>query len=208
MAAAAARGGVEDGMEAPLAGGEGVTSLFLGGRARVACCPRTLSASYSARSRRGQRIGTKMTTIRSLSPYAVRCRYTSALTSRAACDAAGIELVLLATPTTPTERMKEIAEASSGFVYLVSVAGVTGARTEVADRVGGLVTDLKGVTDKAVAVGFGVSEPQHAERIRNWGADGVIVGSALVKALGEAETPDAGLAALTEKMQSLSGVLR
>jgi len=88
------------------------------------------------------------------------------------------------------------------------VAGVTGARTEVADRVGGLVTNLKGVTDKAVAVGFGVSEPQHAERIRNWGADGVIVGSALVKALGEAETPEAGLAALTEKMQSLSGVLR
>lgn len=127
---------------------------------------------------------------------------------RAACGAAGIELVLLATPTTPTDRMKEIAEASSGFVYLVSVAGVTGARTEVADRVEGLVSKLKGVTDKPVAVGFGVSEASQAERLRNWGADGVIVGSALVKALGEAESPEAGLAALTEKMESLSGVLR
>tara|TARA_B100001057_G_scaffold90037_1_gene86270 strand:- start:265 stop:579 length:315 start_codon:yes stop_codon:yes gene_type:complete len=104
--------------------------------------------------------------------------------------------------------MQEIAEASSGFVYLVSVAGVTGARTEVADRVEGLVSQLKGVTDKPVAVGFGVSEASQAERLRNWGADGVIVGSALVKALGEAESPEAGLAALTEKMQSLSGVLR
>lgn len=115
----------------------------------------------------------------------------------------GIELVLLSTPTTPVERAKKIAMATKGFVYLVSVTGVTGVQTNVATRVEQLVEELRSVTDKPIAVGFGVSESKHAKQIVDWGADGVIVGSALVRALGEAETPEKGLAALKAKAEDL-----
>ena len=98
---------------------------------------------------------------------------------------AGIELVLLATPTTPQARMETIARETRGFVYLVSVTGVTGVRKEASTRVEGLIKSLKEVTDKPVAVGFGVSGGEQAKTIAGWGADGVIVGSAFVKRLGE-----------------------
>uniref|UniRef100_A0A453DTE5 Uncharacterized protein n=1 Tax=Aegilops tauschii subsp. strangulata TaxID=200361 RepID=A0A453DTE5_AEGTS len=84
-----------------------------------------------------------------------------------------LELVLLTTPSTPPERMKEITEASGGFVYLVSVDGVTGARATVNPRVESLLKEIKQVTDKAVAVGFGISTPDHVKQIAEWGADGV-----------------------------------
>mmetsp|Transcript_12051 Transcript_12051/g.19444 ORF Transcript_12051/g.19444 Transcript_12051/m.19444 type:complete len:341 (-) Transcript_12051:531-1553(-) len=114
------------------------------------------------------------------------------------CKANGVDLVLLSTPTTPLARMKKIADASNGFIYLVSVTGVTGMRSDVASRVEELVKSLKSVTDKPVAVGFGISEGAQARQVVKWGADGVIVGSALVKALGESESPEVGLAALKE----------
>ena len=116
----------------------------------------------------------------------------------AVCKANGLDLVLLSTPTTPTDRMAKIAEKSNGFIYLVSVTGVTGVRSGVESRVEGLVKSLKSVTDKPVAVGFGISKREQAAEVVQWGADGVIVGSALVKALGEAKTPEDGLAALKE----------
>lgn len=109
------------------------------------------------------------------------------------CKAAGIELVLLTTPTTPADRMSQIAEASEGFIYLVSVTGVTGARAEVSNRVEGLVATLKATTDKPVAVGFGVSKPEHVKQLVSLGADGVIVGSAFVRALGESGSAAEGL---------------
>jgi len=115
----------------------------------------------------------------------------------------GLDLVLLSTPTTPVERAKKIAQATKGFVYLVSVTGVTGVQTNVATRVEQLVEELRSVTDKPIAVGFGVSEAKHAKQIVDWGADGVIVGSALVRALGEAKTPEEGLAALKAKAEEL-----
>ncbi|MCO5603893.1 hypothetical protein L7F22_058047 [Adiantum nelumboides] len=101
----------------------------------------------------------------------------------------GLELVLLTTPTTPKERMLEISQASQGFVYLVSLTGVTGARSEVNSRVESLLQELKKVTAKPVAVGFGISTAEHAIQ---WGADGVIMGSAMVKLLGEAPSPKEG----------------
>ena len=119
-----------------------------------------------------------------------------------AAKKAGIELVLLVTPTTPEARMAKIAAASEGFVYLVSLAGVTGARAEVSDRVEELIQQLKRGTGKPVAVGFGVSQPEHAAKIKGWGADGVIVGSALVKALAEE-----GLDAMVDKIKSLRAAL-
>ncbi|KAK4408108.1 Tryptophan synthase alpha chain, chloroplastic [Sesamum angolense] len=104
-----------------------------------------------------------------------------------------IELVLLTTPTTPTARMKTIVEASEGFVYLVSSVGVTGARASA--------------TSKPVAVGFGISKPEHVKQVAGWGADGVIVGSAIVKLLGEATSPDEGLKELEMFTKSLKSAL-
>ncbi|KAM0872673.1 hypothetical protein ACQ4PT_038544 [Festuca glaucescens] len=73
-------------------------------------------------------------------------------------------IVLLTAPTTPAERTKEIAEASQGFVYLVSTNGVTGPRATVDLRVKDRLREIKQVTDKAVAVGFGISTPEHVRQ--------------------------------------------
>lgn len=118
-----------------------------------------------------------------------------------------IELVLLTTPTTPTSRMKAIVEASEGFVYLVSSIGVTGARGSVSARVENLLRDIKEATTKPVAVGFGISKPEHVKQIAGWGADGVIVGSAMVKVLGEAKSPEEGLKELENLTRSLKSAL-
>lgn len=119
----------------------------------------------------------------------------------------GLDLVLLATPTTPTPRMKAIAEKTQGFVYLVSVTGVTGMRGSTESRVEGLIKQLRETTDKSIAVGFGVSGPEQAKQIKDWGADGVIVGSALVKALGESSGPEEGLKAMTDLASSIRGAI-
>ncbi len=95
----------------------------------------------------------------------------------------GIEVTLLVAPTSPIERIEAIASKSQGFIYLVSVTGVTGVRTQIENRVQELITRLKNVTDKPIGVGFGISEPTHAKQIKEWGADAVIVGSAFVKRL-------------------------
>ncbi|XP_059660426.1 tryptophan synthase alpha chain isoform X1 [Cornus florida] len=118
-----------------------------------------------------------------------------------------IELVLLTTPTTPTNRMKAIVEASEGFVYLVSSVGVTGTRTSVSGKVESLLQEIKEATCKPVAVGFGISKPEHVKQVAGWGADGVIVGSAIVKLLGEAKSPEEGLKELEIFTKSLKSAL-
>ncbi|KAK9281698.1 hypothetical protein L1049_004602 [Liquidambar formosana] len=118
-----------------------------------------------------------------------------------------IELVLLTTPTTPRDRMKAIVEASEGFVYLVSSIGVTGARASVSERVPMLLQEIKEATTKPVAVGFGISKPEHVKQVAGWGADGVIVGSAMVKLLGEAKSPEEGLKELESFTKSLISAL-
>ncbi|KAG6549108.1 hypothetical protein Mapa_009334 [Marchantia paleacea] len=110
--------------------------------------------------------------------------------------AVGLDLVLLTTPTTPKERMQAITEVSQGFVYLVSLTGVTGARANIEARVEKLLKTIKEATDKPVCVGFGISNGQQARQIAEWGADGVIIGSAVVKLLGETGTPEQGLQAV------------
>jgi tryptophan synthase alpha chain len=95
----------------------------------------------------------------------------------------GLDLVLLVAPTTPPDRMARIHAASRGFTYLVSVTGVTGVRTSLESRVGPLVSQLKAQGGTPVAVGFGISGPEQARQVRDWGADGAIVGSALVKVM-------------------------
>lgn len=121
--------------------------------------------------------------------------------------AAGIELTLLVAPTSPMERIRAIATQSQGFVYLVSVTGVTGIRTQVNTRVQSLLQDLHQVTDKPIGVGFGVSQPEQAQQLRRWGADAVIVGSAFVKHLA-AGTPAGGLQSIEQLCQSLKEALR
>ena len=98
----------------------------------------------------------------------------------------GLDLVLLVAPTTPEERMIRIAQRSRGFTYLVSVTGVTGERSRMETRVEGLVKKLKQSSPVPVAVGFGISGAEQVRQVRSWGADGAIVGSALVKRMAAA----------------------
>ena len=103
---------------------------------------------------------------------------------RVAADA-GLAVVSLVAPTTPAERRRAIAERSGGFLYCVSLVGVTGARAALPTTVARLVRDVKAVSPVPVAVGFGVSRPAHVKALAKAGADGVIVASALVDALGQ-----------------------
>jgi tryptophan synthase alpha chain len=95
----------------------------------------------------------------------------------------GLSLVYLVTPRTPPERRRMIAERCTGFLYAVSLAGVTGARRSLPSGVGRFLTGVRALSPVPVAVGFGVSTPQHGRRLAPY-TDGVIVASALVDALG------------------------
>jgi tryptophan synthase alpha chain len=119
----------------------------------------------------------------------------------------GIEVVLLVAPTTPQERIEAIAHQSQGFIYLVSVTGVTGMRNQLESRVQGILQQMRGVTDKPIGVGFGISQPEQARQVKNWGADAVILGSAFVKRLADG-TPAAGLSAIGEFCQKLKSAIR
>ena len=103
-------------------------------------------------------------------------------------ESRGLDLVLLVAPTTPKNRMKRISECTRGFTYLVSVTGVTGERTVLENRVQTLIEELKESSSSPVAVGFGISSPQHIQQVKSWGADGAIVGSALVNKIAKSET--------------------
>jgi tryptophan synthase alpha chain len=118
----------------------------------------------------------------------------------------GVELTLLVAPTSPIERIKAIAAQSQGFIYLVSTTGVTGMRTQMQSRVKDLLSELRQVTDKPIGVGFGISQPEQARQVVDWGSDAVIVGSAFVKRLSEG-SPKEGLTAIGEFCQSLRSAI-
>jgi tryptophan synthase alpha chain len=116
-----------------------------------------------------------------------------------ACRAAGLALVRLVTPTTPPERAAAIAAKSTGFLYCVSVAGVTGARTDLPAGLIDRIKWLRTQTDVPILVGFGISSPQQVEAVCEV-ADGAIVGSALVRLVAEqAGNGPAALAAAVER---------
>ncbi|WP_341531127.1 tryptophan synthase subunit alpha [Nostoc sp. UHCC 0302] len=119
----------------------------------------------------------------------------------------GIDLTLFVAPTTSTERIEAIARSSQGFIYLVSLTGVTGMRSQMEARVPDLLKQIRGVTDKPIGVGFGISQAAHARQVRDWGADAVIVGSAFVKRLAEG-TPEQGLSAIADFCQSLKTAIK
>jgi tryptophan synthase alpha chain len=102
--------------------------------------------------------------------------------------------IRLVAPTTPQDRMKEIGEHGSGFVYLISSLGVTGMRDQLPAELSATVQRLRSATTLPVCVGFGVSRPEQAEQVARI-ADGVVVGSAIVRAAGESVERVAQLAA-------------
>jgi tryptophan synthase alpha chain len=112
----------------------------------------------------------------------------------------GMAVIYLVAPTTPPERRERVAARSGGFLYCVSLIGLTGARSALSPEVRTLVSDVRGVSPVPVAVGFGISTPEHVKAVADADADGVVVASALVDALG-ADGRD--VAAVTELVRDL-----
>jgi tryptophan synthase alpha chain len=120
----------------------------------------------------------------------------------AVASEAGIAVVYLVAPTSSPTRRAAVAQRTGGFLYCVSLVGVTGARTSLPSTVARLVHDVKAVSPVPVAVGFGVSKPAHVRAIAKAGADGVIVASALVDALGPEGRNVAALAGLVAQLRA------
>lgn len=99
------------------------------------------------------------------------------------CKDAGIELISMIAPTSE-ERIETIAKEAEGFIYCVSSMGVTGVRSEINTDIGSMVAHVKNVTDTPVAVGFGISKPEQAQKMAAL-SDGAIVGSAIVKIVAQ-----------------------
>jgi tryptophan synthase alpha chain len=117
-----------------------------------------------------------------------------------ACDAAGIALVALIAPTTPPERLAAIGAHARGFLYTVSVVGTTGERATLDEHFAEVIARAKASTSAPVALGFGIATPEQARQAADAGADGVIVGTRLVRAAGEAEDPAAAVGALVGEL--------
>ncbi len=103
-------------------------------------------------------------------------------------QAAGLNFIRLATPTTDDKRLPKVLQNTSGFVYYVSITGITGAAEAEAGDVGPEVARIKAQTDLPVIVGFGINTPEKSEAIAST-ADGAVVGSAIVKKIGDGESP-------------------
>jgi tryptophan synthase alpha chain len=99
---------------------------------------------------------------------------------KGATDQAGLDLIFLLTPTSDSSRVEAVSRLGRGFIYYVSVAGVTGARSAVADTLAARVTSVRSELNLPLVVGFGISDPSQAAQVAKV-ADGVVVGSALVK---------------------------
>jgi tryptophan synthase alpha chain len=121
---------------------------------------------------------------------------------REACDAHGLALVPLVAPTTTPERMAAIGASARGFVYAVSVVGTTGERKTLGESYAEVVAHAKASTTVPVAIGFGIGTPEQASQAADAGADGVIVGTRLVRAAGEADDPAAAVGELVESFSA------
>lgn len=106
-----------------------------------------------------------------------------------ACDTRGVALVPLVAPTTPDDRLAQIGARARGFLYTVSLVGTTGERLALSERFAEIVARAKASTRAPVALGFGISTPEHAAQAAQAGADGVIVGTRLVRAASESSCP-------------------
>ncbi len=120
------------------------------------------------------------------------------------CEKQGLDLIFLVAPTTTDERIRKILQKDSGFLYLVSRLGVTGAREDVSSSTKELLARVK--TEIPKAVGFGISTGEQAEEVRKAGSDAVIVGSAFVKIIEEGKDTNERLEALARELKS--GILK
>jgi len=105
-------------------------------------------------------------------------------------DAAGLDLIFLLAPTSNDERIKIIVKNSSGFIYYVSLTGVTGVRSKLDRDIRGQVEKIKKITPLPIGVGFGISTPRQAQKVAKW-ADAVVVGSAVIKTIQQSKTSSA-----------------
>ena len=121
---------------------------------------------------------------------------------RRAVVAHGLDTIFLAAPTSPDERLKRIADVSSGFLYVISRTGVTGTKDSLPEDLPALVRRVRAVTSLPIAVGFGISLPGHVSILGGL-ADAAVVGSALVREVEQAATPEAAVAAVAERARIL-----
>jgi tryptophan synthase alpha chain len=103
--------------------------------------------------------------------------------------ARGIDTILLLSPTTTDERLRKAASLGSGFLYAISRLGVTGARDALADGAQEMVRRIRAVSPLPVALGFGISKPEHVREVGQW-ADAAVVGSGLVSVIADAGASD------------------
>jgi len=122
---------------------------------------------------------------------------------KSAADVAGINTIFLLAPTSTADRIRRVAELASGFVYCVSRTGVTGARSEMAQGISELVGRIRAGTDMPIAVGFGISAPEHVREVCEY-ADGAVVGSVLVNLIAE----KAGSRSLLDELNHLVSALK
>ena len=99
-----------------------------------------------------------------------------------------LNLILLCAPNTKKEKIRKIVKLSKGFIYLVSVTGVTGMRKELPQDLKSKIQEIKSLTSIPLVVGFGISNLKQVKNIISWGADGVVIGSALIKAMSDGKT--------------------
>ena len=119
-----------------------------------------------------------------------------------ACDEREVALVPLVAPTTPEPRLEVIGRQARGFVYAVSVTGTTGERASVDGAMSSLLVRVGAHTDLPVAVGFGIATPGQARAAAEAGADGVIIGSRLVRAAAESDDPANSVGALVAEFRT------
>ncbi len=117
-----------------------------------------------------------------------------------ACDRNGLALVPLVAPTTTPQRMAQIGAQARGFLYTVSVVGTTGERGALAESFAEVVAKAKASTRVPVALGFGIATAEHARQAADAGADGVIVGTRLIRAAAEADDPAGAVGALVGEL--------
>ncbi len=118
-----------------------------------------------------------------------------------------LDTIFLAAPTSDGERLGKIAAVSTGFLYIVSRTGVTGAQATMPDDLPALLRRVRGVTGLPLAVGFGISQPGHVSMLGGL-ADAAVVGSALVSEIARAKSPEAAAAALSTRMRALKDAAR
>ncbi len=125
----------------------------------------------------------------------------------AALRKAGVDPILLASPTTQPERLARLAQETRGFLYFVSLTGVTGARSALSETLADEVKAIRALSDVPVCVGFGVSTPEHAAEVGGF-ADGVVVGSAIVDRIEQAPGRKEAIDSVARFVGELKAVLR